>query len=476
MTKIKFSTSQFLAALALAAAIGLMVQAININPAAALEAAETAEEDVSKPTVSDEAGLIAAIANESVTEITVAGDFTVTQPLTVNRDGALVIDLGGHTITSADAGHLLTVEKGQVTIKNGTLERTNGANAVIVVRGANEDQGANYATVTVASDVTLKSSGYCAMIGANLSGAKNHAYGAKLVFNGNCEGLAGLYVNGTIQDTAGNIPEITVGNSVDIKASNTGIYAAGYAKWDIGRAVITAGNAVTRDIDGTGVGMKAGILNFNGTTITAYGNGTPSGNNNGFSGAGAVFQIENNGNYAGGVKITINGGNYTSTYQPVFLQHEDSTDNLNAIAINGGTFKAPAGVAIFQLTEDDQSDQKVKITAGVFSAEIPPTYLEGDWQQKKDENGNWVIGSATTTPSTPEKPSDDKDKDNAAGTDIETPNTGALNRSAAVNAIASVSLAVSIFVAAGIFYNRFKVYHRAKRYVPHPSAERIRRK
>ncbi len=475
MTKIKFSTSQFLAALALAAAIGLMIQAIKINPASALEGEpvpETTEETTTADHVSNQTQLVAALADATISTITVDANFETNANMEINRD--VVIDLGGHTISNAAANaRIFSVNHGQVTIKNGTLDATGTGGAPVRLFGSENPNADNYTVVTIERNVTLKN---VDNYGAFVSHINHHAYGVKLNFNGTIVGGNGLYVNGFVADKTGDYPQINIGNDAKINVSDMGIYAAGYAQWTIGSATINAGNVAARAAsDGTGIGAKAGIFNLNGTTITATGAKVDAGtNNNGMQGAGAVFQVENNDSYAGDTQFTINGGTYTSANNAVFYQHASGAQNLKSITINGGTFKAGDGQAIFALS--DGSTGEVKVTAGTFNQKVPENFLVGNWQQE-EVDGNWVVAvtpsdpgtSNPTNPSTPSQPKDDQD-------DVTIPNTGARNHGSAVNAIASVSLVVSIFVAGGIFYNRYKVYHRVKAYVPNPSVNRIRKK
>lgn len=476
MTKIKFSTSQFLAALALAAAIGLMVQAINITPASALEAPSepvAAEETATPSHVTDQAGLVAALADASIATITVDASFETNANIEVNRD--VTIDLGGNTITNATANaRVFSVNQGKVTIKNGTIDATGAGGAPVRAFGSEDPNATDYTVITIEKDVTLKN---VDNYGAFVSHINKHAYGVKLNFNGKIEGGNGLYVNGFVADKTGNFPQINIGNDAKINVADMGIYAAGYAQWTIGSATINAGSAAARAAsDGTGIGAKAGIFTLNGATIVATGDKVDAGtNNNGMQGAGAVFQVENNTSYAGDVDVTVNGGNYTSLHNSVFFQHNEGTQNLKSIKINGGTFKAGEGEEVFALIPDEKN--RVAITSGTFSSDVSK-YLTGGWQMDKDANGNWVVsvakpsqpGTDDSTKPTPSAPDADTKKP-----ETEVPNTGVVSKNMATNAIASVSLVVSIFVASGIFYNRYKIHRQVAEFVPNPSVKRFKK-
>lgn len=476
MTKIKFSTSQFLAALALAAAIGLMAQATNICPASALEAPETSEQETVPDHVSSQEELVAALADSTIATITVDADFATTSNVVVSRD--VTIDLGGHTITNGNNNaNLLRITQGKVTIKNGTLKTTGSGGSTVVLTGSTNPDDAAYTIVTVESDVLLQvpandEYAYGAFIGHN----NHHAYGAKLIFNGTIEGGEGLYINGYVQDKTGNIAQVIVGDSAKMTVDDFGIYAAGYAQWTVGAAQINAGSnapaARATTINGTGVGVKAGAMTFNGTTIATHGTGIAAGEASGsIQGNGAVFQIENRNGYGKDIELTINGGNYTSDDNAVFVQYGSGEQALKSLKITGGNFQAAEGKSVFDIPA--VSNSLVAISGGTFSSDVT-SFIADDKELSKDANGNWVVGNVSPVvpgddPATDPTDPDDEDK-------VEIPNTGVISRALATNAVASVSLVVSMFVAAGIFYNRFKIYRRAAEYIPNPSVNRIKRK
>lgn len=484
MTKIKFSTSQFLAALALAAAIGLMIQAIKICPASALEASTTNTETDTQATVSDRVSdqdaLLAALADSSIATITIEADFATTANIVITRD--VTIDLNGHTITNANADAcLFNITHGKVTIKNsatatGTLAATGSGASAIRLSGSTNPDDADYTVVTVENGVLLKTAAndgyaYGAFVGQN----NRHAYGVKFTFNGAIEGGEGIYINGNIQDKTGNIPQITIGDSAAITVDDFGIYAAGYAKWTVGAAKITAGaSSVARvaTINGTGVGIKAGAMTFNGTTIAAHGEGGSASEDSGsIQGNGAVFQIENHSSYAKDVGLTVNGGNYMSDDNAVFVQYGSGGQALKALKISGGTFSAGAGKGIFDLP--NESKALVTISGGTFNADVTSYIIDGK-ELVKDANGNWVVSNLSPVAPGVNNPVDPAGSDDK--TNVEIPNTGTVSHAFATNAVASVSLVVSFFVAVGIFYNRFKIYHRAANYIPNPSVDRIRKR
>lgn len=475
MTKIKFSTSQFLAALALAAAIGLMIQAIKICPASALEVSEASEQEMAAGHVSTQEELVAALADNTIATVTIDADFTTVSNIVINRD--VTIDLGGHIITNSNAKALLfNITQGKVTIKNGTLAALGSGASSIRMAGSTDPNATNYTVVTVESDVLLQVAANDEYAyGAYIDHVNHHAYGVKFTFNGQIKGGEGLYVQGYIQDKTGNIPQIIIGDSAKMTVDDFGIYAAGYAQWIVGTAQINAGSAATArttNINGTGVGIKAGVMTFNGTTIATHGTGIAAGEASGsIQGNGAVFQIENRNGYGKDIELTINGGSYMSDDNAVFVQYGSGEQALKSLKITGGDFQAAKGEPIFDIPT--ASNSLVAVSGGTFNADVTPYIIDGK-ELVKDANGNWVVSNLSPVAPGANNPTDPADSDDK--TNVEIPNTGAVSRVFATNAVASVSLVVSFFVAVGIFYNRFKIYHRAANYIPNPSVDRIRKK
>ena len=390
--------------------------------------------DVSNPTVevaplaeaahvADAEALIAAIANPDVAEIVLDANIEVDQALVIGRD--LVLNLGGFTLSSAATNiRLLDIKKGAVNLTGtGTILTTGAGGVPVRVYGSSDPAAVNYTVVTVGKDVTLETT-VDDVYGIFISfvTGEPHAYGAVINIDGTIDAANGPYINGTIQDTEGNVPVININDGATITASSGGaIYAAGYAKWNIGAAKLTGKS---------GLVIKSGDVNLTNTTVIADGvEADPNPYGDGFNGTGAAIQVEQNSAYAGKVDININGGSYTSENSNAILAYTNNQpedlQQFENLTINGGTFTAAEGQPAINFIQPEDTeatgsvDDKsiVSIKSGEFSSDVSD-YLASDSNIEQAEDGSWVVSTPEEVP-----PVDDgKDEVNP-----EAPNSGAIS-------------------------------------------------
>ena len=398
--------------------------------------------DVSNPTievtplteaahVADAAALIAAIANPDVAEIVLDANIEVDQALVIERD--LTLNLGGFTLSSATTNiRLLDIKKGIVNLTGtGTILTTGTGGVPVRVYGSSDPAADNYTVVTVGKDVTLKTtiddvygifvSFYPA---TDDTPAIPHAYGVVINIDGTIDAANGPYVNGTIQDTEGNVPVININDGATITANSSdggAIYAAGYAKWNIGAAALTGKS---------GLIVKSGEINLTGTTVIANGvEANPDPYGDGFNGTGAAIQVEQNSAYAGKVDISINGGSYTSENSNAILAYTNNQpedlQQFENLTINGGTFTAAEGQPAINFIQPEDTeatgsvDDKsiVSIKGGEFSSDVSD-YLASDSNIEQAEDGSWVVSTPEEVP-----PVDD----GKGEVNPEAPNSGAIS-------------------------------------------------
>lgn len=424
---------QLLTAAAMACSLGV------VAPTAVI----AADGDVSNPTievapltdpthVANPAALADAIADPNVAEIVLDADIEVDQALVIERD--LTLNLGGFTLSSATAKiRLLDIKKGTVNLTGtGTILTTGTGGVPVRVYGSSDPTAENYTVVTVGKDVTLKTtSDNVYGIFVSLYTATDdtpeipHAYGVVINIDGTIDAANGPYINGKIQDTEGNVPVININDGATITANSGGaIYAAGYAKWNIGAATLTGES---------GLVIKSGEINLTGTTVIANGvEANPDPYSDGFNGTGAAIQVEQNSAYAGKIDITINGGTYTSENSNAVLAYTDDKpedlQQFESLTINGGTLTAAEGrpVINFIQPEDTEAtgtvDDKaiVAINGGSFSSDVADYVAEGSTLKPvEDENGN--ISWEVSTPEPVVPPVDEEE------TNPEAPNSGAIS-------------------------------------------------
>lgn len=418
---------QLLTAAAMACSLGV------VAPTAVI----AADGDVSNPTievaplaepthVTNPAALADAIADPNVAEIVLDANIEVDQALVIERD--LVLNLGDFTLSSATEDiRLLDIKQGTVNLTGtGTILTTGTGGVPVRVYGSDDPAATNYTVVTVGKDVTLKTTSddvYGIFI-SYVTGVP-HAYGVVINIDGTIDAANGPYINGTIKDTEGNVPVININDGATITANSGGaIYAAGYAKWNIGAATLTGES---------GLVIKSGEINLTGTTVTANGvEANPDPYNDGFNGTGAAIQVEQNSAYVGKVDININGGTYTSENSNAVLAYTDDKpedlQQFESLTINGGTFTAAEGhpVINFIQPEDTEAtgtvDDKaiVAINGGSFSSDVADYVAEGSTLKPvEDENGN--ISWEVSTPEPVVPPVDEEE------TNPEAPNSGAIS-------------------------------------------------
>ncbi|MBR6517075.1 MAG: hypothetical protein IKT40_09600, partial [Bacilli bacterium] len=211
--------------------------------------------------------------------------------------GNLTLDLNGHNIIQKQSGaNVFNVISGDINITGkGKIISHENANNAIRIYGSTEVEDKDFTKVTIGKDVTVESNGYAAFITHN----DKRAYGVEVNIYGTLKGgYNGFFVNGTIQDVdKNNFKNFPVVNIYE-GAKISGIYAGGYATWNIGAATI--------EDEGFGIGVKAGKFEIDGATIKATGEKEdPIANNNGISHTGSGIQFETNAEYADHIDMII---------------------------------------------------------------------------------------------------------------------------------------------------------------------------
>ena len=311
---------------------------------------------------------------------TLAGTYKVTDNLT--------IDLAGFNISATNK--LFEVKGAEFTVEGkGMLEETTPDYAPIYVYGSDDENASNYTVINVGKDVTLK--GWSGIMIKN--SANNHAYGVVV----NAEGTmisekdsggvtgSGVYVNGFIKDTE-KYPVINLNSATISTSTGTGVYGAGFAKWNITDTKITAYEM--------GVGIKSGIFTLDNVDITVNGPyAFPTGNGNGINATGAAIQIEEYKSYAGKIDLTINSGNFTSENNSALLEYTTSVDGvtfIENIAINGGTFNSAEEKDVITLSDSFKTTiTDGFITGGTFSSDVS-SYIPA-YYVCNQSNSNYVV-------------------------------------------------------------------------------------
>ena len=248
----------------------------------------------------------------------------------------VTIDLNGNDISFA-SNQYFAVSGGTLTLTGeGTVKESDPYYGPILIKRS-FIQGRPL-TINVDEEVTLEGSSGIFVDYSAARAAMNTTINLKGNINsvrdraGNV-GYA-IYVQGKINNT-NNYPVINIYEGSEINSVGMGIYAAGYAEWNIYGGIINANE--------TAIGIKSGKLNISGGTFTANGEEnipTPAWGN-GMIGSGSALQIESNDGYAQGMEINISSGEFISENAAAIYEYPaDATTSVIDFTITGGTFKS----------------------------------------------------------------------------------------------------------------------------------------
>ncbi len=308
--------------------------------------------------------------------------------VTVNNDKRFTLDLGGHKLTKG-----IDLYRGFLTIDNGTV------NGGFYVYGS-KTETSSYNSLTVAQNATIDS--HYAIVYSNQSGAK--AYGTTINMNGTLRG--NLFVMGNIHE--GN-SVINVAGTIDATdRSDIGIALNGYATVNVkSTATVTSKAADTQS--GTGIEVRAGVLNVEGGTITGNGHPTtvnPNGSGTTSTGTGIAVPQHTT---KLPIEVNITGGTITgfSSFYESNPQNS-SADDLAQIklSISGGTFRNNEGGTVSIYSKDFTGF----ITGGTFVNEPLAKYIAPGYSAKEITGGFEVVkntGNGYVTVNDNEDPTDD---------------------------------------------------------------------
>ena len=327
-----------------------------------------------------------AQAEETVTEpvtVTLHQNATFgTESYNLTTDKAIVLDLNKHTITDGR----LNLLQGDLTLRNGTV-KPNTTSQPINVYGAGETTGGS-SELTVEDDVTIEAVfGIC--IFPEASSGNKYGYNATVNVYGNVTGSSGgVFVSGNIgadpdvnddmQDNPDNLPVLNIYDGAEVSGA------------DSSQGVALNGLAVVNIYDGatvTGteaVGVKSGILNVYGGTLTAVGaaQDPATANNNGTEETGAAISITGTYSKYGPIAVNVEGGSITSTNgTALYLGHSrDSNGDVTykhtvEMSVTGGDFTGKNGaVYLAEPIEGDEEYSRKVISGGTFSNAVSEDY------------------------------------------------------------------------------------------------------
>lgn len=350
-----------------------------------------------KEVSSDLAGAVSSAADGDVLKLT--ADLIVDSSITIDKE--LTIDLNNHKITIDDSKSkdCIQVKGGKLTVTGtGTIEEKVPYYGAIWVYGSTNKADTDYSTLVVDKNVTLKGySGVLVRQTADGSGG-DRAYGVTVTVKGTIVAVTdgtetgtGIQVNGKIKPKEGEAADFTNYPVINIEGANitsdgVGIYAAGYATWNISDATISGVEAA--------IGVKSGIINISSGTYTGTGpdKRPTEGYNNGINPSGAALQVESNTGYAGNVEINITGGTFESKEGVAVYEYvvsETTPTSVNEVSIEAGTFISAENLPVLDLSEKftEEHTETEYIIGGTFKSGKEEAIVEtlfGDYLPVED--------------------------------------------------------------------------------------------
>lgn len=324
--------------------------------------------DVGYSTLAD--AVSAARSGKTITLLKEITDQTLIE-LGTGKD--VTIDLNGFNIGFAEDS-FFKVNGGKLHLTgSGKVYEQAPYDAPIKIWGSTTDV-ADYSVVTVDENVTLEGwAGIFITVNPDSNGV-NHAFGVKVTVAGTINSVKdtsgndghGVYINGMNQDMSDNVPQITLGPTSKITSTGDGIYAAGYAVWNLA-GDITAPDALS---------IKSGTFNITGGTYHSTGEfaDPAAANSNGSENTGAALSITSNKSYAQQTVVNVTGGTFISdngyaVYEGIAKKEDvPAADSSYAkISISGGTFQGNTDKGDVKIAE--ASNKKV-ISGGKFSRDL----------------------------------------------------------------------------------------------------------
>ena len=352
----------------------------------------TTSEAVNVTTNKGYASLAEAIkSSQNGDVVTLIADAEMLNSLIIDGGMQITIDLNNHDISAPSS--VIKIVHANVTLTGtGTIyELNDNEYGAVLLYGAATDKGANYSVVTVDENVTLR--GWSGIfVSIDEAGTyKNYGIVAnikgKIVLPGmdnhKTRDGAGIYINGQNNNIEGNVPVFNL-DGAEI-TGNTGIYAAGYAKWNL--------NNVKIDAESEALSIKAGKFEIDDGTYKAKGKfADPSEDtSNGSVETGAALSMTSNDSYAHKIDVTVKNGTFESlngysVYEGI--PNKEGTSNPAAsesyvtLNITGGKFVGNSERGAIKISK--MTNKKV-VTGGIFS-DNPSSYLAQYYGVIKKDN------------------------------------------------------------------------------------------
>lgn len=292
------------------------------------------------------------------------------------------INLNNNTISAPTS--VFEIRNGSLTLTGkGVIKETEPNYGAIKLIGSSDPNDKKYSIVSVGKDITLEG-----WSGIFVSHEGNKSYGVNVDLEGKINAVndinggtgIGVYVNGKIKDETSH-PVVNIKDGAVITSTGDGLYIGGYSTFNIGKATISGIEA--------GIGIKSGILNIDGASISGTGpDFTPTeGYNNGIRASGTALQIESNTGYAGNMEINIKDGDFLSKNSFVIYEYigKGSSTTVKKMNINAGKFVSNANKEALAFSDKFKSLHSKFVTGGAYST-TPEEFIASGYTVNKENN------------------------------------------------------------------------------------------
>lgn len=243
----------------------------------------------------------------------------------------LTIDLNGHKISSPSMVFRICGAKVDFIGQGEIFETAYDGFAPILIKGSKEDVS-DYTIVNIGKDITLRG-----WTGVFIDQDNGLCYGVKVNCSAKIEktesfekDASGIYINGSIKATEGNVPVVNL-DGCRINVKSAGIYAAGFARWNLKNCEIVAENAA--------VEIRAGEMVIDGGNYEATADPlTVAPNGNGATVEGAAIGVSQHTTNLP-TSVTIKKGTFSGAYSiwEKDVQDEVARDVIK-LSVENGTF------------------------------------------------------------------------------------------------------------------------------------------
>ena len=321
--------------------------------------------------------------------ISLTNDIKLKESLEIKK--TVNIDLNNHNIETTEK--VFMIQGGSLELTGtGTIRETKPNYGAIMLKGSDDPNKEQFSTVNVGKDITLEG-----WSGIFIDHENKTGYGILVNVDGKINAVndvnggtgIGVYVNGNIQHE-NNSPIVNLGKNAKITSTGNGIYAAGYATYNINGAYISGEEA--------GLGIKSGVFNILDATIIGTGEDkTPtSGNNNGINASGAAIQIESNPGYKGNIELNIKNGNIKSKKSNVIYEYvvNGADTRVKSINLSGGNYISDVKKDVFRLSDSFKTNHPNFISGGSYSSD-PTSFLKTNYSASKNKDNLYEVTAST---------------------------------------------------------------------------------